>query len=74
MKIEFKNNQLFDRYYYKSNFKTIRRETELEDHGRNNNANFEMTGILLGQEVRKRKTPRESIAIIQQTKKQGMNI
>jgi transposase len=29
--------------------------------------NFEMTGILLGQEVRKRKTPQEKIAIIQQT-------
>ncbi|EAX5130546.1 TPA: tpnC protein, partial [Klebsiella variicola subsp. variicola] len=26
-----------------------------------------MTGILLGQEVRKRKTPQEKIAIIQQT-------
>jgi transposase len=25
----------------------------------NSNANFEMTGILLGQEVRKRKTPQE---------------
>ncbi len=30
----------------------------------NTNANFEMTGILLGQEVRKRKTPQEKIAII----------
>ncbi|MGX8939531.1 tpnC protein (plasmid) [Symbiopectobacterium sp. Eva_TO] len=26
-----------------------------------NHANFEMTGILLGQEVRKRKTPQENI-------------
>ncbi|EEV6495698.1 TPA: tpnC protein, partial [Escherichia coli O128:H2] len=26
-----------------------------------------MTGILLGQELRKRKTPQEKIAIIQQT-------
>lgn len=33
----------------------------------NTNANFDMTGILLGQEVRKRKTPQEKIAIIQQT-------
>lgn len=29
-------------------------------------ANFEMTGILSGQEARKRKTPQEKIAIIQQ--------
>jgi transposase len=28
----------------------------------NTNTNFEMTGILLGQEVRKRKTPQEKIA------------
>lgn len=27
----------------------------------NTNANFEMTGILLGQEARKRKTPQEKI-------------
>ena len=33
----------------------------------NTNANFEMNGILLGQEVRKRQTPQEKIAIIQQT-------
>ncbi len=39
----------------------------------NTNANFEMTGILLGQEVRKRKTPQEKIAIIQQTMEPGMN-
>ena len=38
------------------------------------NANFEMTGILLGQEVRKRKTPQEKIAIIQQTMEPGMNV
>ena len=37
----------------------------------NTNANFEMTGILLGQEVRKRKTPQEKIAIIQEP---GMNV
>ena len=40
----------------------------------NTNANFEMTGILLGQEVRKRKTPQEKIAIIQQTMEPGMNV
>ena len=28
----------------------------------NTNANFEMTGILLGQEVRKRKTPQDDVA------------
>ncbi len=36
----------------------------------NTNTNFEMTGILLGQDVRKRKTPQEKIAIIQQTMEQ----
>ncbi|MNB68426.1 IS2 repressor TnpA [compost metagenome] len=40
----------------------------------NTNANFEMTGILLGQEVRKRKTPQEKIAIIQQTMEPGMHV
>ncbi len=40
----------------------------------NTNANFEMTGILLGQEVRKRKTPQEKIAIIQQTMEPGINV
>ncbi len=40
----------------------------------NTNANFEITGILLGQEVRKRKTPQEKIAIIQQTMEPGMNV
>ncbi|RAP69671.1 hypothetical protein ACZ87_03536, partial [Candidatus Erwinia dacicola] len=30
----------------------------------NTNANFEITGILLGEEVRKRKTSQEKIAII----------
>ncbi|STT63451.1 IS2 repressor TnpA [Klebsiella pneumoniae] len=40
----------------------------------NTNANFEMTGILLGQEARKRKTPQEKIAIIQQTIEPGMNV
>ena len=33
-----------------------------------------MTGILLGQEVRKRKTPQEKIDIIQQTMEPGMNV
>ncbi|HBT3101740.1 hypothetical protein EAO05_06730 [Klebsiella pneumoniae] len=33
-----------------------------------------MTGILLGQEVRKRRTPQEKIAIIQQTMEPGMNV
>ena len=40
----------------------------------NTNANLEMTGILLGQEARKRKTPQEKIAIIQQTMAPGMNV
>ncbi|HHA2250089.1 hypothetical protein ACEV60_20480 [Enterobacter ludwigii] len=40
----------------------------------NTNANFEMTGILLGQKARKRKTPQEKIAIIQQTMEPGMNV
>lgn len=40
----------------------------------NTNANFEMTGILLGQEARKRKTPQEKIAIIQQTIEPSMNV
>ena len=38
----------------------------------NTNANFEVTGILLGQEIRKRKTPKEKIAIIQLTMEPGM--
>ncbi|EIS3892313.1 IS3 family transposase [Salmonella enterica] len=33
-----------------------------------------MTGILLGQEARKRKTPQEKIAIIQQTMEPGMSV
>ncbi|AGF80360.1 putative transposase (plasmid) [Salmonella enterica subsp. enterica serovar Javiana str. CFSAN001992] len=33
-----------------------------------------MTGILLGQEARKRKPPQEKIAIIQQTMEPGMNV
>lgn len=33
-----------------------------------------MTGILLGQEARKRKTPQEKITIIQQTMEPGMNV
>lgn len=40
----------------------------------NTNAYFEMTGILLGKEVRKPKTPQEKIAIIQQTMEPGMNV
>lgn len=40
----------------------------------NTNANFDMTGILLGQEIRKRRTPQEKIAIIQQTMEPGMNV
>lgn len=40
----------------------------------NTNANFEITGILLEQEARKRKTPQEKIAIIQQTMELGMNV
>jgi len=39
----------------------------------NISANFEMTGILLGQEARRRKTPQEKIAIIQQTMELGMS-
>lgn len=38
----------------------------------NTSANFEMIGSLLGQEVRKRITPQEKIAIIQQTMGPGM--
>ncbi|WP_152554953.1 transposase, partial [Serratia sp. DD3] len=33
-----------------------------------------MTGILLGQERRKRKTPQEKIAIIQQAMEPGMTL
>ncbi|EOD2225302.1 transposase, partial [Escherichia coli] len=33
-----------------------------------------MTGILQGQELRKRKTPQEKIAIIQQTMEPGMTV
>lgn len=33
----------------------------------NTNANFDMTGILLGQEARERKTPQEKIVINRQT-------
>lgn len=36
MKIEFKNNQLFDRLYYKSNYRIIFRGNEFEDQGRIN--------------------------------------
>lgn len=40
----------------------------------NTGSNFEMTGILLGQELRKRKTPQEKIAIIQQSMAPGMTL
>lgn len=43
----------------------------LRKHMPNTVSNFEMTGILLGQELRKRKTPQEKIAIIQQTMEPG---
>lgn len=35
-------------------------------------SNFEMAGVLSGKEVRKRKTPQEKIAIIQETMELGM--
>lgn len=40
----------------------------------NTSSNFEMAGVLLGKEVRKRKTPQEKIAIIQQTMGPGMTV
>ncbi|CAD5448063.1 hypothetical protein LL11F49_42990 [Escherichia coli] len=40
----------------------------------NTSSNFEMTGTLLGQKLRKRKTPQEKIAIIQQTMEPGMTV
>lgn len=40
----------------------------------NTNANFEMIGILLGQEARRRKTSQEKIAIIQQSMESGMSV
>ena len=40
----------------------------------NTSSNFEMAGILLGKEVRKRKTPQKKIAIIQQTIEPGMTV
>ncbi len=40
----------------------------------NTGSNFEMAGVLLGKEVRKRKTPQEKIAIIQQTMEPGMTV
>lgn len=40
----------------------------------NTNPNFEMTEILLGQEARRRKTPQEKIAIIQQSMEPGMSV
>jgi transposase len=43
-------------------------------HMSNTGSNFEMTGILLGQERRKRKTPQEKIAIIQQAMEPGMTL
>ncbi len=40
----------------------------------NTSSNFEMTGTLQGQELRKRKTPQEKIAIIQQIMELGMTV
>ncbi|HAV8063068.1 TPA: IS3 family transposase [Escherichia coli] len=40
----------------------------------NTSSNFEMAGVLLGKEVRKRKTLQEKIAIIQQTMEPGMTV
>ena len=40
----------------------------------NTSSNFEMAGVLLGKELRKRKTPQEKIAIIQQTMEPGMTV
>lgn len=40
----------------------------------NISSNFEMTGILMGQEARRRKTPHEKITIIQQTIEPGMSV
>lgn len=40
----------------------------------NTSSNFEMIGTLLGQELCKRKTPQEKIAIIQQTMVLGMTV
>ena len=40
----------------------------------NTSSNFEMTGTLLGLELRKRKTPQEKIAIIQQIMELGMTV
>ena len=37
-------------------------------------SNFEMAGVLLGKEVRKRKTPQKKIVIIQQTMEPGMAV
>ncbi len=40
----------------------------------NTGSNFKMTGILLGHEARRRKTPQEKIAIIQQSMEPGMSV
>ncbi|KIH08441.1 transposase [Escherichia coli] len=40
----------------------------------NTSSNFEMTGTLQRQELRKRKTPQEKIAIIQQIMELGMTV
>lgn len=40
----------------------------------NTSSNFEMAGVLLGKEVRKRKTPQEKIAITQQTMEPDMTV
>lgn len=40
----------------------------------NTSSNFEMTGTLLGQKLRKRKNPQAKVAIIQQTMEPGMTV
>ena len=40
----------------------------------NTSSNFEITGTLLGQELRNRKTPQKKIAITQQTTEPGMTV
>ena len=40
----------------------------------NTSSNFDITGTLLGQELRKRKTPQKKIAITQQTTEPGMTV
>ena len=40
----------------------------------NTSSNFKMAGVLSGKKVRKRKTPQEKIAIIQQPMEPGMRV